>query len=194
MRPEVGGRDSSRIRSPLGSSRGASPLFQVAKVPRRGIEPRPAASKAAVLPAHSQGMSQFPKGRRLDSHQLDAAYKTAAFLIEPRRQSTGARSRTLSSGFGDRLLSREHTGRRSPSTTLGERKFENRPKSRIEPHGLHPVMQGAHRTGPARHFRTDTTHPIPRSSTLHPRSGSNCRSARRGSRRAAATSAEWESS
>jgi hypothetical protein len=58
------------------------------------------------------------KSRRLDSHQHHPP-----FLIstgQDRRlsqsshvgKSTGARSRTLSGGFGGRLLSREHTGMR----------------------------------------------------------------------------------
>src|SRR5439155_770425 len=50
------------------------------------------------------------KSRRLDSHQHEAVYKTAAFL--GRATSAKSRSapiRTVSSGFGDRPLSQEHT-------------------------------------------------------------------------------------
>ncbi len=50
------------------------------------------------------------KSRRLDSHQHEAVYGTAAFLNRATpATSRSAQIRTVSSGFGDRLLSQEHT-------------------------------------------------------------------------------------
>lgn len=46
-------------------------------------------------------------GRRLDLHQHDAVYRTAAFLNRATSASTSARSRTPFGGFGDRFLSQE---------------------------------------------------------------------------------------
>ncbi len=59
------------------------------------------------------------KSRRLDSHQHEAVYGTAAFLdrATPAR-SRSARIRTLSNGFGDRLLSQEHTPKSEISRAL----------------------------------------------------------------------------
>jgi hypothetical protein len=95
--------------------------------------------RSATLSGHifSQGAEFVPprQSRRLDLHQHDAVYKTAASLFghvgsrtcthvaivafrsakaallsrsERRLSSTSARIRTPSDGFGDRLLSQEH--------------------------------------------------------------------------------------
>jgi hypothetical protein len=50
------------------------------------------------------------KSRRLDSHQHEAVYGTAAFLYRATSaKSRSAPIRTVSSSFGDRLLAQEHT-------------------------------------------------------------------------------------
>ena len=118
-RPSQGRMRSATLRGP--------------KAPRRGIEPRLAVSKTAVPSVTPAGPNIIPtwsrtrtralgesnairytigtiKSRRLDSHQHEAVYGTAAFL----NRATSAKSRsapirTVSSGFGDRLLSQEHT-------------------------------------------------------------------------------------
>ena len=63
------------------------------------------------------------KSRRLDSHQHEAVYETAAFLNRATSaKSRSARIRTLSGGFGDRLLSQEHAPIHSPSRYRAEGK------------------------------------------------------------------------
>ena len=66
------------------------------------------------------------KSRRLDSHQHCAVYKTAAFLNRATSAffSTSARSRTSCDGFGDRLLSQEHTRVPAPSDSYRDAKLD----------------------------------------------------------------------
>ena len=52
---------------------------------------------------------QTHQSRRLDLHQHDAVYRTAAFLNRATSASRSARSRTPLGGFGDRFLSQEDT-------------------------------------------------------------------------------------
>ena len=99
----------------------------------RGIEPRLAVSKTAVPSVTPAGPNITPtwsrtrtwtlgesnairytigtfKSRRLDSHQHEAVYKTAAFLFRATSaKSRSAPIRTVSSAFGGSLLSQEHT-------------------------------------------------------------------------------------
>ena len=60
------------------------------------------------------------QSRRLDLHQHDAVYKTAASLFgHVGNSSRSARSRTPCDGFGDRLLSQEHTPVSAPALRPG---------------------------------------------------------------------------
>jgi hypothetical protein len=111
------------------------------KIPRRGIEPRPTASKTVMRPPHSQGIksvsrpgiepgpgpsespmqSATPSGqsRRLDSHQYGSAYRADAFLSRATSAiSTSVRIRTPSSGFGNHPLSQEHTRVKLPGLSI----------------------------------------------------------------------------
>ncbi len=75
------------------------------------------------MPSATPSGRSSQKSRRLDSHQHEAVYGTAAFL--DRATSATSRSapiRTVSSGFGDRLLSQEHT----PISEVRGRKSEVR--------------------------------------------------------------------
>ncbi len=122
-----------------------TPRTYFPSAPRRGIEPRLAVPKTAVLsgapagllnrvsrpgiepgPGPSEGpmRSATPSGhesrsRRLDLHQHRAAYRTAAFLFGHVGTSSSAGSRTPRGGFGDRLLARKHTAM-APCLAAGE--------------------------------------------------------------------------
>ncbi len=80
------------------------------------------------MPSATPSGRSSQKSRRLDSHQHEAVYGTAAFLN--RATSATSRSapiRTVSSGFGDRLLSQEHTPNQIRNTKLEIRnKFKTR--------------------------------------------------------------------
>ncbi len=86
------------------------------QLPCRGIEPRLAVSKTAVLVRHTRkAFSSFANKPRADDWirtSIDRFTKPVPFSVEPRRHhyptSTSARSRTPSASFGGWLLSREH--------------------------------------------------------------------------------------
>jgi hypothetical protein len=75
--------------------------------------------RALCDPLHYRDTFPF-QSRRLDLHQHDAVYRTAALLfghIGFFRSSTSARIRTPYDGFGDRLLSQEHVRVSAPGHT-----------------------------------------------------------------------------
>ena len=113
----------------------ASWQLALRRAPRRGVEPRPAASNAAMLPSHSRGTCSTTSTRNIptwnrtrtwsfgdsDANPLQRAdadstsiilFTDGAFLR--RKTSTSARSRTPWGGFGGRLLTQEHT-RKKPT-------------------------------------------------------------------------------
>jgi hypothetical protein len=75
--------------------------------PRQESNLIPDLRRVVCAPPHSEDK----QSRRLDSHQHKAVYGTAAFLIRATSAivSRSAQIRTVLSGFGDRLLSQEHT-------------------------------------------------------------------------------------
>ena len=59
------------------------------------------------------------QSRRLDLHQHDAVYRTAAFLNRATSASRSARIRTPCGGFGGRFLSQEDTPVSASGLTTG---------------------------------------------------------------------------
>src|SRR5438445_10216754 len=86
------------------------------------------------------------KSRRLDSRQHEAVYGTAAFLHRATpAKSRSAQSRTVLSGFGDRLLSQEHTpvqGIRGKSNPLPRRSRRRMPSRYTTDTINQPVEKG----------------------------------------------------
>ena len=127
-------------------------------MPHRGLEPRPAVSKTAMPPPHSQGDS-FPKTRADDWIRASMSLFTRQepFSVEPRRrmnnrsnQSTSARSRTLLSGFGGHLLPRKHARKQVASSgdaahpeeaTTENTEVHGKKQTRAEGKGVEPSSQ-----------------------------------------------------
>ena len=66
--------------------------FEISEIPHRGVEPRPAVSKTAMPPPHSQG-EPIPTTRADDwiRASINLFTRQVPFLVEPRRQQAAGR-------------------------------------------------------------------------------------------------------
>ena len=85
-------------------------------ISRPGVEPGPGPSEGPMRSATPSG-SNSSRADDWIRTSINRFTRQAPFSVEPRRQSTSARSRTPSGGFGDRLLSQEHTRVRPTGTS-----------------------------------------------------------------------------
>ena len=108
-----------RLAVPKTAVLSGTPAGLYGQVSRPGIEPGPGASEAPMRSATPSGHGS--RSRRLDLHQHRAVYRTAAFLFGHSALSSSAGSRTPRGGFGDRLLARKHTAV-APGRAAGSRR------------------------------------------------------------------------